>query len=282
MENIIENLKSDFDVIKNLITEKISCSSELLNERKWNKIKENYASKVEPILKHQQLKSYCIIDFIIGTKHSDYVFADQCQSMISAINNEINKASVFVKTNPSYKGTIDNIIVNMLSSMDTDINSNNSDFKNWVNELFVFNKLTYCTDYTLLEMERRLSNNKSVDYVFVHNETKEEILIDVVTLQNIDPTKHDTEDTFNDYVNQRIKEKYNTKFSALTESGVFRVLPVIEYQSGMEKFTIKINLDTSLPALTICRNKVNDIEEIGLMEINSFLTQVRKQNNGDI
>lgn len=282
MEDIIVKLKSDFDVIKNLIEEEIPYSSGLLNEKSWKKIKEKYSSKVEQVLEHQQLNSYCIIDFIIGTKHHDHRFAERCKSMIKAINKEIRKSLTFIKSNPAHEGVINSIITNMLSSMDVDIQSNNSDFKNWVNELFVFNKLTRCTAYTLVEMERTLSNKKSVDYVFINNETGEELLIDVVTFQNIDPNKHDTVDTFNDFINQRIQKKYDSKLATPAEVSTFRVLPIIEYQDGMEKFTIEVDTNISFPALTICRNKVEDMEEIILLEMNIYLEQIRKQNNDNL
>lgn len=279
MEDIIFKLKFDFEILKNLIIEKIPYSSVVLNESKWNKIREKYSSKVEQVLVYQQLNSYCIIDFIIGTKHHDYRFAKLCESMIKAINNEIGKSLTFVKSNSVHKWAIDDIISNMLLSMDIDFKSNNSDFKNWVNELFVFNKLTCYTDYTLVKMEQTLSNNKRVDYVFKNKETEEELLIDVVTLQNIDPTKHDTADTFNSFINQRIQKKYDSKLAESTEVRMFRVLPVIEYQGGMERFKIEIDTNISLPALTISRNEVEGMEEIIVLEMNVFLEQISKQNN---
>lgn len=282
VEDVIFKLKLDVEIIKNLIIHEIPFSLELLNKKDWTTISQKYSAKTEQVLRNQQLQSYCIIDYIIGTKHPDVIFAEKCNSMVKTINGEINKALGFVKSNPKHKDIINNIIVNILTSMDVNIQSNNSDFKNWVNELFVFNKLTTNPAYTLIELERKLStydnsNKKRVDYVFKHNETHKELLVDVVTFQRIDPSKHKTAKSFNTFINQRIQTKYDSKLGTSTNISRFRVLPIIEYQDGMEKFTIKVDMNISLPALTICRNEVENREEIVLLEINSFLKQIRKQ-----
>lgn len=215
--------------------------------------------------------------YLVST-HPDPNISSKYQCFINAINTEIDKALAYVKKYPKYKDEVNNVITNMITSIDdVDVQNCNEDFKNRINELFIFNKLTTCIDYTLIDMERSLSNGKRADYLFKHNTTNEDFYIDVVTLQNIDPTKHETSETFNYFIKSRIQRKYDDKFCGVTEKGVFRILPVIEYKEGMEKFNIETPKEISLPIITICNNIVDGNDCVSIMEINTFLSQMCKQ-----
>ena len=166
----------------------------------------------------------------------------------------------------------------MLTSIDdVNVNSPNEDFKNWINELYIFNYLITCPNYTLIKMEKTLSNGKSVDYLFEHKETKDKIYIDVVTLQKINLSLQESSESLSEFINSRIRKKYDYKFSDATESGVFLILPIIEYQCGLENFEIEIDSSISLPMLTLCKNTFSSDSEILLLEINTYLSRLRGQ-----
>ncbi|MDE6507807.1 MAG: hypothetical protein K2L04_05005 [Alistipes sp.] len=276
--SLIADLEADFQPIKNLITTHIPYANNL-RDREWNKIQSKYKDILEDILISQKVRKQHLFDFIIVSAHPDFDISSKYQYFIKAINTEIDKALAFATTHPKYKYKVKNIITNMITSIDDNYIQNlNEDFKNWINELFVFNFLLTCPNYTIVDMERRLSNGKSADYLFRHNTTNEDFYIDIVTLQKIDPAKHETSETFNDFIKNRIQRKYDDKFGGVTENGVFRILPIIEYKKGMEKFDVETPKEISLPIITICNNFVDGNDCVTIMEINRFLSQIYKQH----
>lgn len=275
--SLIADLKANFQHVKNLITMHIPYANNLRN-RQWNKIQSKYKNILEDILVSQKIQTQHLFDYVMLCEHPDTQISLYPRYFINVINKEIDKALAYAEKYPKYKDEVTNIITNMITSIDdVDVQNYNEDFKNRINELFIFNKLTTYHDYTLIDMEHLLSNGKRADYLFRHNTTREAFYIDVVTLQKIDPTKHETSETFNDFIKSRIQRKYDDKFGRITENGVFRILPIIEYKEGMEKFNIEIDASISLPMMTIGNNTIDGNIETIIMEINSFLRQKRSQ-----
>ncbi len=116
-------------------------------------------------------------DYVILGEHPDPNISSFHRYFTNIINKEIDKALTFATTYPEYEYKVKNIITNMITSIDDiHIQNLNEDFKNWINELFVLNFLLTCPNYTIVDMERRLSNGKSADYLFRHNTTNEDFI----------------------------------------------------------------------------------------------------------
>lgn len=275
--NIIEKIKSDFETVKTLIVSKIPYANNLKN-RQWNRIRRVYTNNLEKILLSGVIRSQHLFDYIITSSHPIPEIASQYQFVIDSINVAIETAVENIKIYPQFKSVVENIISNMLTSIDdVNVDSPNEDFKNWINELYIFNYLITLPNYTLIKMEETLSNGNSVDYLFEHKETKDKIYIDVVTLQKIDPSLQESSESLSEFINSRIRKKYDNKFHDATESGVFLILPIIEYQDGLENFEIEIDSSISLPMLTLCKNTFSSDSEIILLEINTYLSKLREQ-----
>lgn len=234
----------NIDIIIKLCKELIPKSLDIMKEKDWNNIKLKYTKRAERIMQNNECKYYCLFDYIVGTQHpTDKENIEQTRNMIKNISDEIDKACNKITSSAlkKFEPKLYDIIKNMICTMDENIESKNEDFKNRINELFAFNCLLECEKYELIDMERKLPNGKSVDFVFKHRETSQEILIEVVTMQYINPSNQDNDDSMNSFLKNRIKEKYNEKICNLEEIPNIRILPFIEYHDGMEKFNISIN-----------------------------------------
>ena len=274
--DLIDDIKSEFLVIEKLIKHSIP-QSKILKIEDWSKMEKNYIAKIEPVVMQQKHQSGCLIDYIMASKHPDPFQAEPYIFMIECINDQIEKALKIVNSTPKFQNVVENIIRSMIISMDTNINSTNSDFKNWINELFVLNKLASDDTHTLIDLERKLPNNKSVDYVLSHNETKVEMLIDATTIQNVNIPKLKTESKINRFLNNKIKNKYKKKMKNLSGDYNFFVLPVIEYQEGMENFKVKVNKNISRNALTVHPSIIEGKMQCIISDTNIYLSNILKE-----
>ena len=214
-----------------------------------------------------------MLDYIICSHCQNPNTVDSIKSLIRALNTEVDKALHYAERHKQFKSRINSIIKQMICSMDVDVQSTNEDFKNWINELLVFNKITSNPDYEIIDMEYSLPNGKSLDYKLRSKPTNDYLYIEVCTIQNMNPADHEKDETINDYLNNRIKKKYESKISNLDSihsEGIvhFYILPIVEYKKGMEKFTFKVDKNIAFTPLTICKNGEN---ECLLMPLNDFL-----------
>ena len=56
-----------------------------------------------------------------------------------------------------------------------------------------------------------------------------------------------------------------------------RILPVIEYIDGLERFDISLNSDIATEPFAIMKNKLDDIVHIELRPLNFYLSKIRTQ-----
>lgn len=249
----------------------------LLSEKNWNKVINTYMKRVKGIssICNDVIKSSCLIDIIICSYRNDGL-SKAYQDTIIAINNEINKALAYCKLHPKFTNSVNDIIKKTLVEMDNDIFNPNSAFKNWINELFVFNLLAKWDDYDIVDLERSLGNGKTCDFV-CRNRNGQEIWFEVITLQQIDSSKQDDNNSMNDYLNKRITDKYNMKTEGLKDIPNIKILPIIEYVDGLEKFSVSVNSDIAIEPLTIMKNNLNGISTVELRPLNFYLSQIRIQ-----
>lgn len=267
--------------IKQTIFQFVPTFETLLSDNDWDKIIPNYLNRIDNIPEglDNVISSTCLIDLIIcSTKENEIGVANRLT--VRAINQEIEKALLYCEQHPHYTAKIKDVVKKTLTEMDEDVFNSNSAFKNWINELFVFNLLTEWDGYEIIDIERSLGNGKTCDFV-CRNCHGEEIWFEVVTLQRIDPSRQDDSATMNEFINNRIVDKYKAKTKDLLPVNTpnLRILPVIEYVEGLERFDISLNSDISAEPLSIMRNEFEGVVRFDIRLLNTYLAHIRAQQN---
>ena len=269
------------DKIQERINESMPDIKTILSGKEWNKVIKNYLKRVNTIPSgcNDVIKSSCLIDFIIcSLGESDTAKINK--ETIKGINTEIHKALVYCDKHPSLLKKVKDTIRKSITEMDIDFATRNSAFKNWINELYVFNLLAGMDDYEIVDLERPFENGKTCDFV-CRNSKGDEIWFEVVTIQGIDPSKQDDNITMNEFVNERIMNKFKEKTEGLLPQNIpnIRILPVVEYVDGLEFFNILLNSDIATEPFAVMKNNINGVVQTEIGPLNRFLQQIRSQQD---
>lgn len=269
------------DKIQEIINESMPGFKTILSDKDRNKVIKNYFKRVNAIPSgcNDAIKSSCLIDFIIcSLGESDTAKANK--ETIKGVNTEINKALAYCDKHPSLLKKVKDTIRKSITEMDIDIAKRNSAFKNWINELYVFNLLAGMDDYEIVDLEHPLGNGKTCDFV-CRNSKGEEILFEVVTIQGIDPSKQDDSITMNEFINERIMNKFKEKTEGILPQNIpnIRILPVVEYVDGLEGFDILLNSDIATDPFAVMKNNTNGVVQTEFRPLNRFLPQIRAQQD---
>jgi len=251
----------------------------ILSYRDWDRVIQHYLRRVDNIPKEysELITSSCLMDLIICSLGEGKI-AKANKETIIGINDEISKALAFCENHPQFTVKVKELIRKTIMEMDNDIRVPNSAFKNWINELFVFNLLVKNKDCEIVDIERPIGNGNKCDFVCKIGDN-EEVWLEVVAIQRIDPSQQDDSTTMNDYIRERVKVKYQNKTKGLLPEDIpnIRILPVIEYIDGLERFDISLNSDIATEPFAIMKNKLDDIVHIELRPLNFYLSKIRTQ-----
>ena len=265
--------------VQKAIIRYIPASEKVLSQKDWDKVIQCYIERVSNIPKgcNDIITSSCLIDFIICLS-GETIIDKSYKETVNAINTEINKALDYCKKHPQFKSKVKNLVRKIIMEMDNNIGSHNSAFKNWINELFVFNMLAKKKKCEIIDIERPLENGCTCDFVCKISDN-EEIWLEVGAIQRIDPSKQDNSTTMNKYISERVKKKYQDKIKDLTPDKIpnMRILPIVEYVDGLEKFNIVLNTDFSTEPFAIMKNKIDGVVHVELQPLNNYLSQIRVQ-----
>lgn len=251
----------------------------ILSDADWNRVTANYHSRVAAIPEGctSVVNSSSLIDLLICSMSEDEQ-GKSFRQTVTAINREFEGALCYCNEHPQFIPKIKNLIKKALTEMDANIFIPNSAFKNWINELYVFNLLTRWDGYELVDVERPLGNGSSCDYV-CRNIDGEEIWFEVVTFQRIDPSKQDDSTTMVEFISNKIEAKYKTKIKNILPENIpnLRILPIIEYAEGLERFNIRLNSDISTEPFSIMKNSLDGVESVIIRPIMEYLEHIRMQ-----
>lgn len=277
-QRVLNALKHKFDEIEKLVKDVIPMSDEFIGNKDWRGIKKRYISRYDSFNDGGfDISSSAFLDIIIFA-HSGEVNA--C-AVIYHIKKCVEIVSLYVKSRAQYKSALHAILRNMILSFDVNPNSKNSDFKNWISELTIFANLCQSCCLEILEVEKPLGNGKSVDFSVRLSTTQKVLDFDIITYQNIDPSLHPTSKSINEFINKRIYDKYSAKMENLPDGSYpeFRVLPIVEYQEGMEYFCYEIDSSKSLPIMAYFANIVDGQTEYCLINLNDLCAELRTRRN---
>ena len=252
---------------------------DILSDRDWDRVIQHYLRRVDNIPKEYNglITSSCLIDLIICSL-GDGKIAKANNETINAINDEICKALAFCDYHPQFMVKMKDLIRKTIMEMDNDIRVPNSAYKNWINELFVFNLLANKKECEIVDIERPMVNGNKCDFVCKIG-NNEEVYFEVVTIQRIDPSQQDDSTTMNDFIKERVKVKYQEKTKGLLSEDIpnIRIMPIIEYIDGLERFDISLNSDIATEPFAIMKNNMDDKVYIELRPLHFYLSKIRTQ-----
>lgn len=279
-EDIVYKLQNEFSVLKEFLTNTIPFIS-ILSKKEWKKLNQSYARRYSAMKEFDTLNSSFFIDYAIGCRCSDETFKESCIRFIEALNNEIEITMNFCNQHPQFRNQIVSIITQMFITGDVDPTSGNSDFKNRLNELIAFNYLTNSDNLDLVSIEEPLINGKSIDFYFHHRIDNINVGFEIFTLQNVDSSLQEDDESMTEFLNQRIKRKYDDKTEGLKSLGNIDnlfIMPIVEYKEGMENFNLHSSLEYSTPIMTSALFNDGSKWSMELQEINSYLGKVRNDD----
>lgn len=273
----LTNLQNYFDVIWSELCKLIPEIEPLFSKKERAKIGIKYAAKYKALCVSQQepITSNCFFDRFAASCGKDSQadgFKDEVNGVANAIRSALKYASS--NENSSVLTRIRQIIKELIFTMDINPLSNNSDYRNRLNELLVFNRLNECENIRVTDVTYPLGNNKDCDFRCI-NEDGTELLIEVMTIHNIDLSKQDNAETFSDFINQKVQEKYDYKLTGAEQISNFRILPIIEFVDGLSDFSPILDPNISLPPQTVIKNVIDGEREILLTPIEKLKTKIR-------
>lgn len=218
-----------------------------------------YAEKYKALCDSQQktVTSSCFFDEFassFSTREQAKDFNDLTICIAKVVKTALCNA--VSHPNGSVHSKIKRTIKDLFVTMDKKPSSNNSDYRNRLNELLVFNWLSECENIEITDVAYRLDNGKDCDFMCKHKDGTN-LLIEVMSINNIDLSKQDNAETFSKLIGNKVQTKYKDKTNRLDDINNLRIMPIIKYVEGIEDFAPTLDSTISLPAFTVVKN-IND------------------------
>lgn len=177
---------------------------------------------------------------------------------------------------------IEDIIRNLFTTGDNDMFGKNSDFKNRLNELLAIDYINQYDGVSIIEIEKKLDNGKSIDLI-LRNSSGKTIGVEILTLQNIHPQKQEDDESMSEFLLGRIKKKYDDKIKDLNEINDLDnlyIMPIVEYADGLERFNFPTNMQYATHIMCPHLNNNGNKWEMRISDINQYLA-IRREGKID-
>lgn len=280
-------LQTDFNTLWDKFCDIFPDIKSIFSNKELTKMGVKYAAKYKALCDSQQeiITSACFFDEFISSLGNGNQAKD-FKEMVNGIGDVIKIAQKHAinNRNQSVFTKIKQTIKDMIVTMDESPLSNNSDYRNRLNELLVFNWLSECENIKVISIEKKLENGKSCDFECQHKDGTI-VLLEVLSINNLNVNKQDDSKTFSAFINSKVKDKFNDKTNRLSFIPNIKIIPILEYTEGLENFKITVNDKFSLKPFTVVKNKIDESNEIylgDLEEISQQFLQQKRTNNGDI
>ncbi|WP_308395914.1 hypothetical protein [Prevotella sp.] len=274
MNDIITQINDNFEVLKSILISTVP-KMDILKPREWDKIKKHLKDRLSKLDKGEIITSSIFIDYVI---HKIYNLKpnDKYERWIDVFNDLVDR--VLKDSDETLHNKIEDIIRNLFTTGDNNMFGGNSDFKNRLNELLAIDYFNQCDKVKIIEIEKKLANNKSIDLI-LRNSSGKTIGVEILTLQNIDPQKQEDDESMSDFIWERIKRKYEDKTKQLTEIKDLEdllIMPIVEYAEGLEKFNFPTNMQYATHIMCSHLNNNGNKWEMIISNINQYLAMRRE------
>lgn len=207
------------------------------------KIRINNLQKLDN-LEESNYTPHCIFDLVVIAEN-DTTDINRYKQFLEHINRVVK--SLIKIVDESLHKKLKEPIKQMITSVDEEIGSNYQ-YLNFYGEILGLEFfLAKSKDFKLIDIERKLPNRKSVDFVFKDINDLTPLYVDFISFHNIKPVLLETNEDFIDFFEKRIKEKIDNKTKNLEFDGhnliingskiPFLILPII--WGDMEKYISK-------------------------------------------
>lgn len=269
---ILDKLENKFDVLWKEFCQFIPEAKEIVAIRDVTKFAKIYARRYKSLCDSKQgfIKSPCLLDEFVsslGSNNRKQEFQEEIKMIAETIQLALSNAKSFNRES-IVKGVKD-ILKQMIITLDLDIAANNPDYRNRLNELLVFNWLCECKNLKITDIAYPLGNGKDCDFRCIHKDGTE-LLIEVVSIQNIDLSKQDNAITFSDFINKKVETKFTDKTKDLSDIPNLKILPILDYVNGIVEFAPTLDTAISFPAFTVVMNTLYGNNEILFITIDSL------------
>ena len=103
------------------------------------------------------------------------------------------------------------------------------------------------------------------------------LLFDVYSINNLKIEKQDGSNTFSDFINQKVKEKFEKKTRNISTLPNFKIIPILEYTEGLESFKITVDNEIAIPPLTVVKNTIDGVDNISLSTLEEISNHICHQ-----
>ena len=273
-----DNIKQHFEVLKSKLISTVP-KMDILEPSDWSRIQKLLIKRLSKSNKGQTITSSTFIDIVIH-KFSNTKPNDEYVRRMDAFNNLVNR--ILKKTDKKLHKKIEDIIRNLFITGDNDMFGRNSDFKNRLNELLAIDYFNQYDGVSIIEIEKKLANKKSIDLI-LRNSSGKTIGVEILTLQNIDPQKQEDDKSLSEFLLGRIKKKYDDKIKDLNEINDLDnlyIMPIVEYADGLERFNFPTNMQYATHIMCPHLNNNGNKWEMRILDINQYLA-IRREGKID-
>lgn len=275
--NNIEDLQNNFDILWKEFTTLFPIANDVIKKKELSKFRNGFIKKYKGICDSNTniITSSCLLERFICTFNSAQqakVFKSEIDSIVSVIEKALSKSS---SEEILTKG-IKEIVKNMILTIDANPATKNNDYRNRLNEILVYNWLSESENITISFIERDLGNGSSCDFECQHVDGSTQ-LFEVYSINNLQVEKQDDSISFSDFINQKVKKKYESKTQNLSTLPNLKIIPILEYTEGLESFAITVDNKLATPPLTVVKNTINGIDTIHLGTLEEISFYIRKQ-----
>ena len=269
-----QKIETDFDTLWNLFCQYIPEVKELVSIKDRAKFGKKYAKRYKSLCDSQQehIKSPCLFDEFVsslGNENRKMEFYDEIKIIAKTVKLALNNALSLHCD--SIINNVKEIVRQMILTLDLDTLANNPDYRNRLNELLVFNWLFECEHITITDIAYPLGNGKDCDFRCFHKDGTE-LLIEVVSIQNIDLSKQDNAETFSNFIKDKVEKKFADKTKNLIVFTNLKILPILDYVYGITEFAPTLDTTISLPPFTVVKNTIDGKSDILLTTIESLIS----------
>lgn len=277
-KNNIENLHNNMNILWTEFTSLFPIANNVINKKELRSFRKNFAEKYKNLCESNAdvITSSCLLERFVCSFNSNQE-AVEFKSEIASIAATIEKALSIPTVDGQFTKKIQDIVKNMIITLEANPLSRNNDYRNRLNEILVYIWLSECENIKVTFIERKLDNGKSCDFECKHTDGTT-LLFDVYSINNLQVEKQEDSNTFSNFINQKVEKKFDDKTKNLSVLPNLRIIPVLEYTEGLETFDITVNGKLATPPLTVIKNTVNGVGNIYLGTLKDISDHFREQD----
>ncbi|MGM9800651.1 MAG: hypothetical protein ACI30M_08210 [Muribaculaceae bacterium] len=209
MDNsIISKVEQDFDLLQSRLRQAIPII-DVLKKRDWEKLKNTIVCRLKSIKDSSKLNNEIFIEYAFSCFCSNLRVSSEFEHFIKLMNI-LFKDVLNCSKKYNHETTIKNKIREVFMNRENDLNTQNSSFKNTVNELILYKYLVECNNVANIEIEKQLSNGKCIDFIVTHKDGTT-LAIEVETIHNVDVKKQETSDSMRLFLKNKAAKKREDK-----------------------------------------------------------------------